>query len=288
MTELNCFGKTEHYSDKLTLLNHYDTNENGRIDAMENMQAIADWKAGKLTQTELDIITHVWKLGEDGLSKFLRRRPPCGDYGDIDGDGWVSWNDLMYTVRHTAGFSEYPMTTDQKRRADVNGDGKVTAVDAMLMAKYIVGTYDTFAVCGKIPTTPPCTEGAYTADRVMVCRGGKWVPVSTPPAPECKEGDKKAGYVCSGGKWVPVSTPPSPGPAVPPAPGPAVPPAPGPEVPVPGAPAKYLTPDEALLRIRAGEKCYIKSTLPVLSMLPGIPYMQGIPILPGFAITTEP
>jgi len=248
MTELNCFGKTEHYSDKLTLVNTYDTNHNGQIDTMELQQAVADWKVGKLTQTELDIITHVWKLGEDGINKFFRRRPPCGDYGDVDGDGWVSPGDMIYTMRHTIfGDSEYPMTTDQKRRADVNGDGKVTEDDAYSIAKYLVGIHDTFAVCGKIPTTPPCTEGAYTADRVMVCRGGKWFPVSVTTEPE-----------------------------------------PGVPAPGPGAPAKYLTPDEALLRIRAGEKCYIKCTLPVLNMLPGIPYMQGVPILPGFAITTEP
>ena len=42
MTELNCFGKTEHYGDKITLLNAYDTNNNGKIDTTELQKAAAD------------------------------------------------------------------------------------------------------------------------------------------------------------------------------------------------------------------------------------------------------
>ena len=208
MAEVNCFGKTENYSDKITLLNTYDTNNNGRIDSMEQMQAIADWKAGKITEDEMNVIVHVWKLGEDGISKFCRRRPPCGDYGDVDGDGWVSTKDVMYTMRHTIFLSEYPMTPDQKRRADVNGDGHITMADALIMAKYIIGQYDTFAVCAGM------------------------TPGVTPP--------------------------------------------------------EYLTPDDALLRIRAGERCYIKCTLPILNMLPGIPYTPGAWVPPLCAITGEP
>jgi len=77
-----------------------------------------------------------------------------------------------------------------------------------------------------------CTEGEKRSPETCwngsviykeVCRDNRWASTgekcpTRPPAPECKEGDKKAGYVCSGGKWVPVSTPPSPGPEVPPAP----------------------------------------------------------------------
>jgi len=85
---------------------------------------------------------------------------------------------------------------------------------------------------GETCPTRVCTEGAKRSPETCwdgsvihkeVCRDNKWVSTgetcpTRPPAPECKEGDKKAGYVCSGGKWVPVSTPPSPGPEVPPAP----------------------------------------------------------------------
>jgi len=115
-----------------------------------------------------------------------------------------------------------------------------------------------FPVEEESPTPPPttCTEGTYSADRAMVCRGGKWVPVSTPPAP-----------------------------------GPEVPgPAPGPEVPgpSPGVPAMYLTPEQAASRSAMGLPCYVKCTLPVLNMLPGIPYTPGAWIPPFCAITEKP
>ncbi len=50
---------------------------------------------------------------------------------------------------------------------------------------------------------------------------------------------------------------------------------------------KYLTPEEAAERVRAGLPCYIKCIIPILDLLPGIPYTPGFPILPGFAITAE-
>ncbi|RJS72686.1 hypothetical protein CW696_02560 [ANME-2 cluster archaeon] len=42
-----------------------------------------------------------------------------------------------------------------------------------------------FSVEEEAPTPPPttCTEGTYSADRTMVCRGGTWVPVGAPPVP---------------------------------------------------------------------------------------------------------
>jgi len=272
MTEINCFEKTDHYSDKLTLLNTYDADGDGFIVKDDCVRISQDYFDGKVSQAEVFLVMECFdKYGGD-ISKMCPSAPPGFDCArcDFNHDGVV---DINETILLGAAFGSRPGDAKWNPIYDLNGDGVIDHKDLGILGSCM----------GPVaaPPEPGCaTEGAYTADRAMVCRGGKWVPVGTPPAPECKEGDKKAGYVCSGGKWVPVSTPPSPGPAVPPAP--------GPEVPVPGAPAKYLTPDEALLRIRAGEKCYIKSTLPVLSMLPGIPYMQGIPILPGFAITTEP
>ena len=285
MAELNCYEKTDHYSDKLTLLKTYDADGDGFIVKDDCVRISQDYFDGKVSQAETFLVMECFdKYGGD-ISKMC----PSASHGfdcarcDFNHDGVV---DINETILLGAAFGSRPGDAKWNPIYDLNGDGVIDHKDLGILGSCM----------GPVaaPPEPGCvTEGAYTVDRTMVCRGGKWVPVSTPPAPECKEGDKKAGYVCSGGKWVPVSTPPAPGPEVPPAPGPEVPPAPGPEVPVPevpvpGAPAKYLTPDEALLRIRAGEKCYIKCTLPLLNMLPGIPYTQGIPVLPGFAITIEP
>lgn len=273
MAEVNCFGKTENYSDKITLLNTYDTNNNGRIDSMEQMQAIADWKAGKITEDEMNVIVHVWKLGEDGISKFCRRRPPCGDYGDVDGDGWVSTKDLIHTMRYTAGFSDASMTPDQKRRADVNGDGKVTQADALLIAKYIVGQYDTFAVCTKVPSTEfDCARCDFNHDGVVNNDETILLGAAYGSRPGDSNWDPK--FDLNGDGVVDYKDLGILGSCMGPV-GPVTPPA-------------YLTPDEALLRIRAGERCYIKCTLPILNMLPGIPYTPGAWVPPLCAITGEP
>ena len=98
-----------------------------------------------------------------------------------------------------------------------------------------------------------------------------------PEAPVCTEGDVVGSFVCHDGKWVheaeevPGETPYTP-----------------PETTTPGVTPIYLTPEQAAARLAKGLPCYIKCTLPILSMLPGIPYMAGIPLLPGFVITMQP
>jgi len=120
-----------------------------------------------------------------GCTFDAARRPPCGNYGDIDGDGSVTLKDAEYLAKYVAGISGYTLTEDQKRRANVTGDGKITAVNAMLIAKYANHVYDSFPVCGAAPK------------------------------PECTEGDKKPGHVCVAGKWQAVPVAPTPGEPVP-------------------------------------------------------------------------
>jgi len=66
---------------------------------------------------------------------------PCGDMGDVDGDGWISENDvrLIMEERDT-------LTADQLRRADVNGDGVVDMTDALVIVNYLLYG-GTFPVC---------------------------------------------------------------------------------------------------------------------------------------------
>lgn len=83
------------------------------------------------------------------------RIPPCGNYGDIDGDGYVTREDGASVGAHVAGIET--LNNEQMRRADVDGSGDITLADAVLIGKYGVGYggYDTFPVCAdyKSPTT---------------------------------------------------------------------------------------------------------------------------------------
>ena len=85
------------------------------------------------------------------------RIPPCGNYGDVDGDGNVTMADGMYVARHSlAGDELYPMTPAQKQSADVDGDGNVTMADGDLITKYAMADIGTFPVC--IEGTSPATK----------------------------------------------------------------------------------------------------------------------------------
>lgn len=49
--------------------------------------------------------------------------------GDVDGDGDVTASDAMAIMDHLAGTT--PLDEDALKRADVNGDGEVSYLDAM-------------------------------------------------------------------------------------------------------------------------------------------------------------
>jgi len=57
--------------------------------------------------------------------------------GDVNNDGKVSIVDAMMIAQYTANIIE--LTSDQLSRADASKDGRVTIVDAMYIAQYVVG-----------------------------------------------------------------------------------------------------------------------------------------------------
>jgi hypothetical protein len=87
--------------------------------------------------------------------------PPCGNYGDVSGDGDVSGLDTLLVAKHLAG--DRLLTSAQLIRADVDGDGTVTQNDADLISQYAVGSIKTFPVCGTGTTPPPGTETKTTS-----------------------------------------------------------------------------------------------------------------------------
>ena len=77
--------------------------------------------------------------------------PPCGNYGDVDGDGNVNIDDVTKVAAYLHDHVANPLTADQKNRADVDGDGTVTNADQSLIYQYAVGQITTFPVCSLCP-----------------------------------------------------------------------------------------------------------------------------------------
>jgi len=92
------------------------------------------------------------------------RVPPCGNYGDLDNDGYVTVNDAILVANYAVGgwsnvSADTPLTeTEFVLRAEVNADGVVDMADSTYIANYAmyVQGYDTFPICEVCPK-PQCT-----------------------------------------------------------------------------------------------------------------------------------
>jgi len=95
------------------------------------------------------------------------RSPPCGSYGDFDGDGFVTENDSR------ACF--YQVGLDYMQVCDVNGNGLVECVDAVAIYAYVNWSTDTFTVC-PTTTTSSSTTVTTTTSTIMCPLLGDYPP----------------------------------------------------------------------------------------------------------------
>lgn len=86
------------------------------------------------------------------------KAPPCGTYGDVNGDNVVTSADAENVSLYTVGQSQ--LSSKGLENADVDGDSKVLIMDAMFIAKYASGTANTFPVCQQCSGTPSITPSA--------------------------------------------------------------------------------------------------------------------------------
>ena len=77
----------------------------------------------------------------------IARPPPCDNYGDVDDDGYVTQTDADWILEYRVGLRNF--TNEQKRRADVNINGKIDTGDVTLIQQYADGLIDTFPICSK-------------------------------------------------------------------------------------------------------------------------------------------
>ncbi len=85
--------------------------------------------------------------------------PPCGQYGDLNNDGYVTKEDVTEISNCVLGKISADFC---KARGDVNGDGNVNVLDITVLNRYIGGLDSTFPVCIITTTTttipPKCTD----------------------------------------------------------------------------------------------------------------------------------
>jgi hypothetical protein len=68
------------------------------------------------------------------------REAPASGLADINGDGWVTEDDLQ-TIKD-AYLMRITLTDDEFDRADVNQDGRIDIGDYLMAKRYLVGDID--------------------------------------------------------------------------------------------------------------------------------------------------
>jgi len=108
-------------------------------------------RAGGSFDRNSDPINYSYRWYQDGdllpctSNIIINIFPPCGSFGDVNLDGFVTESDATMVGRHVMGIEI--LDEEQRIRADVNWNGKVEMVDAMVIQQYIQGLKNTFPVC---------------------------------------------------------------------------------------------------------------------------------------------
>ena len=84
----------------------------------------------------------VGNTNSDDTKLSLDAEEPGFLTGDVDGDGVVTARDAVMIQKYLAGIIDFDDV--QKSAADTNGDGKINIFDATRIQKYVAGVIDEF------------------------------------------------------------------------------------------------------------------------------------------------
>ncbi|MBR3953997.1 MAG: hypothetical protein IKJ63_00810 [Clostridia bacterium] len=87
-----------------------------------------------------DFAPIIKRLGLNGFPKQTAPTEPVILKGDVDGDGAVTENDALLTLRRSVGLETF--TAAQEKRADMDNDGSITAEDAREILRKSAGLED--------------------------------------------------------------------------------------------------------------------------------------------------
>ena len=122
---------------------------------------VASLKINKLTKTQYEEALAAGNINENEFyivpgetsqtaSNALITIPAGRMRGDIDGDGKITENDSLLLDRHVAGWADYQLTdATQLLCADVDNNGRIDSADTLLIRRVVSGFYK-LGICGDV------------------------------------------------------------------------------------------------------------------------------------------
>lgn len=99
--------------------------------------ATIDYSAGFTAPSQLLATGGKYTFTYNSLKKVLKiEHEPVEALGDVNGDGNTSVSDVIFVMKHIVG--ETALDKDERIRADMNSDGKITLVDVLNIQKMIL------------------------------------------------------------------------------------------------------------------------------------------------------
>ncbi|MEM0359908.1 MAG: PKD domain-containing protein [Candidatus Diapherotrites archaeon] len=118
---------------------------------------ITDPNTGTTTSSGSSTTTSTDPVTSSTTTSSGRRVSPCPPYGDVFIDGFVDVTDGRFINEFLLGART--LTEQQKKNADVDNDGSITASDKILVSYYAVGIVSTFPVCSSGGGSGPSPPG---------------------------------------------------------------------------------------------------------------------------------